>query len=285
MKSGLYQNKGENQVLELIRAAKCTIFFVDNDQQIHIKDIGEANLIAPLGTRRRQSAADETQIPIPLQRLRRLPWPGWKTRSRSRKRPTSGSPRRSLISALWTTPRSSEPSSGQKTGHKAWQTGLWITPHKARKTTRQQSRKTTITAGGGALLGLDQQEGSGGLRHHVPPTRLPNALEPDQRRQHLIIAPDSINEIGCIHTCQGLKLDYVGCDRGPTCALKTAGWSPMCAQRSSMDRSIFASKMMKEDPRGSPPGGRPHHQNTYRTLLTRGMKGCYVYFATPSLRD
>ncbi|HPH61870.1 MAG TPA: DUF2075 domain-containing protein, partial [Candidatus Syntrophosphaera sp.] len=46
LKSGLYQNRGENQVLELIRAAKCTIFFVDNDQQIHIKDIGESNLIA-----------------------------------------------------------------------------------------------------------------------------------------------------------------------------------------------------------------------------------------------
>ncbi|MDD3946066.1 MAG: DUF2075 domain-containing protein, partial [Bacteroidales bacterium] len=46
LKSGLYQNRGENQVLELIRAAKFTVFFVDNDQQIHIKDIGESNLIA-----------------------------------------------------------------------------------------------------------------------------------------------------------------------------------------------------------------------------------------------
>ena len=25
-----------------------------------------------------------------------------------------------------------------------------------------------------------------------------------------IMKPDSINEIGCIHTCQGLELDYAG---------------------------------------------------------------------------
>ncbi len=25
-----------------------------------------------------------------------------------------------------------------------------------------------------------------------------------------IVKPDSVNEVGCIHTCQGLDLDYVG---------------------------------------------------------------------------
>jgi len=25
-----------------------------------------------------------------------------------------------------------------------------------------------------------------------------------------IIAPESVNEIGCIHTCQGLEVDYIG---------------------------------------------------------------------------
>ena len=39
-KSGLYQNYGENQVLEIIEATKFSIFFIDDDQRIHIKDIG-----------------------------------------------------------------------------------------------------------------------------------------------------------------------------------------------------------------------------------------------------
>ena len=30
-----------------------------------------------------------------------------------------------------------------------------------------------------------------------------------------IVKPESVNEIGCIHTCQGLELDYVGVIIGP----------------------------------------------------------------------
>ena len=44
-KSGLYSNLGENQILELIRAARTTVFFLDEDQRIHIKDIGSESEI------------------------------------------------------------------------------------------------------------------------------------------------------------------------------------------------------------------------------------------------
>lgn len=40
MKSGLYSNLGENQILEIIQAARFSIFFVDDRQRVHIKDIG-----------------------------------------------------------------------------------------------------------------------------------------------------------------------------------------------------------------------------------------------------
>ncbi|MDZ7821878.1 MAG: DNA/RNA helicase domain-containing protein [Candidatus Marinimicrobia bacterium] len=39
-KSGLYRNKGENQIKEIINAAACSIFFIDEDQRIHMQDIG-----------------------------------------------------------------------------------------------------------------------------------------------------------------------------------------------------------------------------------------------------
>jgi hypothetical protein len=39
-KSGLYRNLGDNQVRELIRAARCTVFFVDDDQRVTLLDIG-----------------------------------------------------------------------------------------------------------------------------------------------------------------------------------------------------------------------------------------------------
>ena len=40
-KSGLYGNLGENQIAELIRAARCSIFFLDEDQRVTWRDIGE----------------------------------------------------------------------------------------------------------------------------------------------------------------------------------------------------------------------------------------------------
>ena len=39
-KSGLYGNEGENQIKELINASRCTVFFIDEDQRVTLKDIG-----------------------------------------------------------------------------------------------------------------------------------------------------------------------------------------------------------------------------------------------------
>ncbi len=44
-KSGLYSNLGENQVREIINAAKFSIFFLDEDQRVTLKDIGRADEI------------------------------------------------------------------------------------------------------------------------------------------------------------------------------------------------------------------------------------------------
>ena len=38
-KSGLYSNMGENQIKELIHSSKVAIFFIDDAQRIHFKDI------------------------------------------------------------------------------------------------------------------------------------------------------------------------------------------------------------------------------------------------------
>ena len=45
-KSGLFGNLGTNQIQELIGAAKCSIFFLDEDQRVTFKDIGEQSEIA-----------------------------------------------------------------------------------------------------------------------------------------------------------------------------------------------------------------------------------------------
>ena len=64
-----------------------------------------------------------------------------------------------------------------------------------------------------------------------------------------ITAPDSIEQVGCIHTCQGLELDYIGVIIGPDLTVRDGMLRVDPAGRSTMDRSIRGWKtLMKQDP-------------------------------------
>ncbi len=83
--------------------------------------------------------------------------------------------------------------------------------------------------------------------------------------------------MGCIHTCQGLELDYVGVIIGPDLIARGGVLQTSPERRSRMDRSIRGYKrLMKSDPEGTRQRVDAIIRNTYRTLMTRGLKGCYV---------
>jgi DUF2075 family protein len=101
-----------------------------------------------------------------------------------------------------------------------------------------------------------------------------------------IIRPDSVKEVGCIHTCQGLELDYVGVIIGDDLICKDGEILVDPSKRSSGDRSILGwKKIMKEDPEKGKELIKSIIKNTYRTLMTRGQKGCYVYCVDKELNE
>ena len=56
--------------------------------------------------------------------------------------------------------------------------------------------------------------------------------------------------------------------------------------RSRNDRSIWGYKnRMRTDPEGTQAEARRIILNTYRTLMTRGLKGCYVYATDEGVRE
>ena len=85
------------------------------------------------------------------------------------------------------------------------------------------------------------------------------------------IAPDSFEQVGCIHTTQGLEFDYCGIIIGPdlryedgrvvTDPSKEAKSDKSSGIRSCKDRSL-ADRLIR---------------NTYKTLMSRGQKGCFIY--------
>ena len=93
------------------------------------------------------------------------------------------------------------------------------------------------------------------------------------------INPSSFEEVGCIHTAQGLEFDYVGVFIG-----KDLIYNPITGRLESNKEAI--SKDDKSSGIRSAKQEKAHQLilNTYKTLLTRGQKGCYVYCEDPELR-
>lgn len=99
-----------------------------------------------------------------------------------------------------------------------------------------------------------------------------------------IIDKESIEDIGCIHTSQGLELDYVGVIIGPDFAVVDGKLITNPAGRAATDVSLNGyKKERKEEPLAADKKADLIIRNTYRTLMTRGMKGCYVYCTDPAV--
>ena len=101
-----------------------------------------------------------------------------------------------------------------------------------------------------------------------------------------IIHEESVKEVGCIHTCQGLELDYVGVIIGPDLVVAKGELITDPAARAKSDKSLNGyKKALDIDPISAAEKADEIIRNTYRTLMTRGMKGCYVYFTDEATAD
>ena len=91
-------------------------------------------------------------------------------------------------------------------------------------------------------------------------------------------SPDSIDEIGCIHTIQGYDLNYAGVIFGNEIRFD------------NVKREIYIEKSSYYDMQGKTALNKEEDLkeyilNIYMTLMTRGIKGTYVYVCNNELRD
>lgn len=92
------------------------------------------------------------------------------------------------------------------------------------------------------------------------------------------IDENSVNQVGCIHTSQGLEFDYVGLIIGEDLRYENGNIVTDFTKRAKTDKSLNGiKKMYKENPEKALKIADEIIKNTYKTLMTRGMKGCYIY--------
>lgn len=100
--------------------------------------------------------------------------------------------------------------------------------------------------------------------------------------KHYMIGSDSIEQIGCIHTSQGLESDYIGVIIGDDLRFENDALKTDYTARARTDKSLTGIKKLGE-PQTSLIADELI-KNTYRVLLTRAMKGCYIYCTDQNLR-
>lgn len=86
------------------------------------------------------------------------------------------------------------------------------------------------------------------------------------------INPSSFEEVGCIHTAQGLEFDYVGVFIGKDLRYDATNGKII------VDKNQISKDDKSSGIRSCGEGlATQLIKNTYKTLLTRGQKGCYIY--------
>ena len=99
----------------------------------------------------------------------------------------------------------------------------------------------------------------------------------------------SVEQVGCIHTSQGLDFDYIGVIIGNDLRYENGKIITDYTKRAKIDRNYGSFKGMKKLYNNNPIEAAKLEEeiikNTYRTLLTRGQKGCYIYCADKPLAE
>ena len=262
-KSGLYGNLGNNQIQELIGAARCSIFFLDEDQRVTFKDIGERAEI--------ERFARDAGVRVTTLQLG----------SQFRCNGSDG-----YLAWLDDT-LGIRPTANDKLDRGEFDFRIFGSPEHLRReiVERNKSRnKARMVAG----YCWDWRSRKNPVVRDVEIPEHAFAMRWNLTKDGglWMVAPESVNEIGCIHTCQGLEVDYIGVIVGPDLVFRGGRVVAQPGMRSPHDKSLSGYKsLLKANPAEAERKAGLIVKNTYRTLMTRGMKGCYVYFTDKALED
>lgn len=258
-----FLRRGDNQIKEILNASSMSVFFIDEDQRVHIDDYGESFLI--------EEFAKELNI-----KVHRL-----KLESQFRCNGSDG-----YISwvdnALQI--RDTANTSLKELDYE-FDFKVFDNPKELQQVIYDKNKlnnKARLVAGYCWEWASKKPENKDKFDIEFPDYNFQMRWNLGSYGGKWIIEPDSVTEIGCIHTAQGLEVDYIGVIIGDDLMVRNGEVLVNPSKRAKDDRSIFGwRKMKKENPEEAKSLLKAIIKNTYRTLMTRGMKGCYIYCTDP----
>lgn len=254
-KSGIFSNLGANQVKEIINASKCSIFLIDENQQVTLKDIGSKDEIKKWASRA-GAAIHEYELP-------------------SQFRCNGSDGYLAFIDHLLQI----RDTANYDLSDLNFDFQLMDSPVELFETIKEKNNvdnKSRLVAG--YCWDWKSKFNPNAMDIVIPEFNFSKQWNLTQDGPAWITQPESINQIGCIHTCQGLEANYIGVIIGPDLIVRNGEVLVDPSKRSKKDHSIKGYKsILAKNPEMAKEKIKLLIKNTYRTLLTRGMKGCYVY--------
>ncbi|MBI0581257.1 DUF2075 domain-containing protein [Neobacillus cucumis] len=255
-KSGMFSHLGENQTQEIIHASKFSIFFIDERQRVTLKDAGSIGDI--------QKFASEFGANLTVMNLE----------SQFRCNGSDG-----YLAWIDDVLQIRETANADFIGGQ-YDFRVFDNPNDLRNEIEKQNKvnnKSRVVAG--YCWNWDKVGQSNPDYFDI------NLLEFDFKMSWNLgssatwaIDENSCSEAGCIHTCQGLEFDYVGVIIGDDLRYENGQVVTDYTKRAKTDNSLKGlKKMLKSEPEKANKLADEIIRNTYRTLMTRGQKGCYVY--------
>lgn len=261
-KSGIYHNYGENQIREIIHAARCSVFFIDESQRVTMDDIGS---VAEIEKQAQKEDAEVTYLEL---------------ESQFRCNGSDG-----YLAWIDDVLQIRETANHDLKGLN-YDLQIFDSPNEMRAVITERNKianRSRILAG--YCWDWVKQEKNNTNYHDIRIGDFEMSWNLDNG-EPFAVGETSINEVGCIHTAQGLEFDYVGVIMGDDIRYENGRVITDYTKRAKTDQSLRGiKKLYAEDPETAKARADEIIKNTYRTLMTRGMKGCYIYCTDPGMRE
>ena len=249
-----FMYKGKNQIQDIINAAKVSIFFVDEDQIIRPEDIGSLTEI-----KRVSHMYNAELIELELKAQFRC----------------SGAD--GYINWINDVLKIKDTANFDGWDKKDFEFKIFENPDELRKLIKakaDQGLNARILAGYAWEWTPENQGNSNSQVNDVKIPELNFEMPWNSRKVGTTWAINSegINQVGCVHTSQGLEFDYVGIIVGNDLKFNEE------TNEFYSEWALYKDSKGKQGLRNDPERLCKMIRNIYRILMTRGMKGCYVYF-------
>jgi DUF2075 family protein len=269
LKSKAYRYYGKNMVEDMVRASRISVFFIDEEQRISWNDIGSEELIGKVAKKYAAVIHETFELTSQFRCNGSTGFLNWLD---------------DVLQIKVTT--NYDNWSIREYDFKVFDNPVQLYQSLIEKNKNNKAR---------LIAGYSWEWPKAGRRRGTPEKHIQVdnlALPWNFDGENWATASDGIEQVGCIHTIQGLEFDYVGILIGNDLIYQNNSIIGVPENRAKTDKSLSGMKSelraaKKDEDLIASIQNKAEGiiKSTYKVLMTRGRKGCYVWFADKALSE